>query len=254
MITTFSFLSVRHVCAFLLSMLPVVLHAQPTADLEPVKLVFNQNEAVQDVARDVLTTIYRRAGLALTTQALPPARANVVTLAGQTDGEVARIDAYFIKNPSLVKVEPSYHHLVITAFTRKDRQIVIRSREDLKQYRVGIVRGVVFATLATDGVAQREVTDSVEQLFRMLDAGRIDVAVDIGVNGRDLIQKLDLSSVNVAGELGRHGLYNVLTPANAALAPRIGTVIKAMNQSGELKRLISAAENRRLGVKSGASH
>jgi len=173
-----------------------------------------------------------------------------MVLNDQLDGEVARIGPYFEKNPSLFKVEPSYYYLVTTAFAKTDRNIVFNSIGDLKKYRVGIIRGVYHAAIATEGVPKLEVTDSVTQLFKMLESNRIDIAVDVGINGQDTINQLDLKGIKIVGAIAKRDFYNVLIQSKADLAPRISSVIKSMNASGELNKLIKSAEMKRLNARS----
>jgi polar amino acid transport system substrate-binding protein len=214
---------------------------------EVITLGLAQNEAVQDVAAKLLTEIYRRAGLTSRIEPLPPARITQMVLNDQLDGEVARIGPYFSKNPSLFKVEPSYYYLVTTAFAKTGRNIKINSTQDLKKYRVGIIRGVYHAALATEGVAELEVTDSVTQLFRMLELDRIDIAVDVGINGQDIISQLGLKNIRPIAAIARHDFFNVLIKSKSELAPKISAVIKSMKSSGELDKLIRSAEQKRLG-------
>jgi hypothetical protein len=49
---------------------------------------------------------------------------------------VARIPAYFVKNPTLVKVEPGYYYLTTGAFAKTDKHITITSKDDLKNTRL----------------------------------------------------------------------------------------------------------------------
>jgi polar amino acid transport system substrate-binding protein len=217
---------------------------------EELTLGLAQNEAVQDVAAELLSEIYKRAGLTPKIEPLPPARITQMVLNDQLDGEVARIGPYFEKNPSLFKVEPSYYYLVTTAFAKTDRNIVFNSIGDLKKYRVGIIRGVYHAAIATEGVPKLEVTDSVTQLFKMLESNRIDIAVDVEINGQDTINQLDLKGIKIVGAIAKRDFYNVLIQSKADLAPRISSVIKSMNASGELNKLIKSAEMKRLNARS----
>lgn len=232
---------------------PIVILAMALAcvhvQAQDAKLGVAQREAVQDVAAELLRTIYQRAGFSLTIEGLPLARLNDMVLKNTMDGEVARIGIYFERNPSLFKVEPSYYHLVTTAFAKIDRNLVISSTDDLKKYQVGIIRGAYHAAKATEGVANLVIVDDVSQLFKMLDAGRLDIVVDAGINGADMINQLGLtSSVKAVGELTRREFFSVLIPSKKDLAPKLSAVIKTMAASGELKKLTEKLENDRLNT------
>jgi polar amino acid transport system substrate-binding protein len=230
--------------------LVVILFALPVC-AQDVKLGVAQREAVQDVAAQLLTEIYKRAGLTLRIDPYPAARLTDMVLKNEVDGEVSRIGIYFERNPSLIRVEPSYYYLITTAFARADRNISIGSIDELKKYRVGIIRGVYHAAKATEGVPGVVVVDEVTQLFKMLETGRIDIAIDVSLNGVDVISKLNLGSmVKPVGDIARRELFHVLIADKKDLAPKISTVIKSMIASRELPALTRRIEQSRLGNES----
>lgn len=213
---------------------------------QEVHLARNENAIGQAVAAKLLTDIYKKAGLGINITPLPGARANAVALAGEKDGEVARIAPYFAKNPTLIKVEPGYYYLTTGAFAKSDKGITIASKDDLKKYKVGIVRGIAHAETATEGLAGLQVTGSYDQLYQMLEAGRIDVAIDEGINGPATLKGLGLKGITQVGEIARLELFNVLTPAKKDLAPKISAAIKALKDSGELAKLTKRYEEEAL--------
>ncbi|MEI6208752.1 MAG: transporter substrate-binding domain-containing protein [Desulfuromonadales bacterium] len=215
---------------------------------QTVILSLNQDEAVQDVAAELLTEIYKRAGLTAKIEPSPPARNTDKVLKNQIDGEVARVGPYFDKNPRLIKVEPAYYHLLTSAFAKNGRAIVVNSPKDLHKYRVGIIRGVAHAAVVTEGVPKLVVVNSVEQLFEMLELNRIDVAVDVHINGLDVIRRMNLKDVQLIADLAKRDFYNALIPSKADLAPGISKVIKEMITSGELSTMIKKAEKKRLNA------
>jgi polar amino acid transport system substrate-binding protein len=207
-----------------------------------VHLARNEKATEQAIAALLITDIYQRAGLNAKIQPLPGARANAMALVGEKDGEVARVQAYASKNTSLIKVEPAYYYLTTTAFAKGDKAITIRSKDDLKKYRVGIVRGIAHAEAATEGIATLQVLRDYDQMYRMLDADRIDVAIDTGVNGAHIVKRLGLKGIQPVGELARLDLFNILAPAKTALAPKIAAAIKSLKDSGELTKLAQRYE------------
>jgi len=214
----------------------VALLLAPVAFAENVNLGSNENSASQVVAAKLLTEIYKKAGLTLNVTPMPGARANAMALAGQKDGEVARVPAYFVKNTTLIKVEPAYYYLSSAAFAKSERGVTITSKDDLKKYKVGIVRGVAHAESATEGLAGLQVANSADQMYQMLDAGRIDVAIDEGINGPITLKRLGLKGIAQVGEIARLDLSHVLVPAKKDMAPKISAAIKALKDSGELAK------------------
>ena len=207
-----------------------------------LQLARNEKALEQLVAEQLLTDIYHRAGLALRVEPLPGARANAMVLSGDKDGEVARIKSYFEKNPTLLRVEPAYYYLTSTVFAKAGRGIGIKDTADLAKFRVGIVRGVAHAETATADLSKVDKVVSYEQLYRMLDADRIDLAIDTGINGRAIIQTLGLSHLEPVGDIARLELYHGLNASHKDLPATIGNVIQKMKKSGELDKLIRKTE------------
>lgn len=203
----------------------------------PIQLGQAQLEAVQDVSAKLLADIYKRANVDVKITPAPAARLTYQILHDEIDGEVARIGPYFEKNPTLVKVEPTYYYLVTTAFAKKDRKISITSAEDLKKYKVGIIEGVYHAAIATEGVPNLSKVIKVEQLFEMLNIGRLDVVVDVGINGKFLTKKMKYNDIVSVGEIAKRDFYNALIPAKKDIAPKISKAITEMKSSGELEKL-----------------
>jgi ABC-type amino acid transport substrate-binding protein len=220
----------------------------PPVYAQDAKLGVAQNEAVQDVAADLLKEIYKRAGLTVSIEPYPIVRLADMVQKNEIDGEVSRIGLYFESNPNLIKVEPAYYHLVTAAFAKADKKISVSAPEGLKNHRVGIIRGVYHAAKATEGFPNVVVVDNVTQLFKMLSSDRIDVAVDVSLNGSDVINQLNLKNVQLIGNLAQRELYHVLIPSKKHLAPKISRAIMAMKASGELDSLAKKFEVRRLGA------
>jgi hypothetical protein len=223
----------------------LVVAVGPVATAQEVNLVRNRDALVQEVAAKLLTDIYKKAGLTAQIVPFPGERATMLTLAGEKDGEVARVASYFIKNPTLVKVEPSYYHLTTAAFAKAEKGITIATKDDLKRYKVGIVQGVAHAEAATAGLVGVQTINTYRQLYLMLDAGRIDVAIDGGVNNIPSSMKggeAGLQGVVQVGELARSELFHVLTPAKKDVAPKISAAIKALKNSGELAKMTKRYE------------
>lgn len=218
---------------------------------QEVNLARNEKATEQAIASLLIADIYKRAGLTARIQPLPGARANAMALAGEKDGEVARIQGYATRNATLIKVEPAYYYLTTTAFAKADKGISITSKEDLKKYKVGIVRGIAHAEAATEGISGLQVVGDYDQMYQMLDAGRIDVAIDAGVNGPYFLKKLGFSGIKAVGDLARLDLFHILSAGKKDLSPKIGTAIKMLKDSGELAKLAQRYEEE--FIKSGAA-
>jgi polar amino acid transport system substrate-binding protein len=208
--------------------------------IDSLHLASNERLVEQVIAAKLLLVIYERSNLAATITPLPPARANLSTLKGMSDGEVARIEAYASKNPSLLKVSPAYYYLSTVAFSKAP--INIRSKDDLKKYKIGAIRGVAHSDAITEGLSNIEYANDARSLFLMLQAGRFDIAIDTGANGQYLIKELNLEEVHAVGELARLELFHILAPSKKHLAARLSETITTLKRSGELETLIKRYE------------
>ena len=243
-------LSVRALRQLLAVSLVGVMWFVGVAGAQDLKLAENENALEQAVAEKLLRTIYQKAGLKFVAEPLPAARANALTLDGKMDGEVARITTYAAKNPPLIRVDPPYHYLTTTVFAKVERKLSLRDKASLRDYRVGAVRGVAHAEAAVAGLKDATLVGSYEQLYRMLESGRIDLAIDTGVNGRKMIQSMKLAGIGEAGELARFKLHHILHPRHEKLVPRIAEVINQLTNSGELARLAERYEAELMGSSS----
>lgn len=225
----------------LICVLALLVGSSTLADTT-LQLARNEKLAEQAVAENLLKDVYKRAGLSVVVNARPPARANGEAIVGKMDGEVARIYSYGLKNPSMVRVEPSYYYLTTAVFAKSADNLTIKTKDDLKSHRVGIIRGVQHSLDATAGVYNVQLVDNAQQLFQMLNAGRFDVALDTGINGRYMLKKLKLQGIAEIGVLAKLDLYHYLHEKNKDQAPAISAVIKKLSDSGELAKMVNIAE------------
>ena len=209
------------------------------AHAEEITLGRNQGLADQWVAAKLITDIGNKAGITVKVKPLPAARANEMNLAGEIDGEIARIDAYAAKNPTLVQSKPLYYYLVSTAFGKSDKTVA--SIADLKKYKVGIIRGVAHAMTVTAGLKVTEVNGP-EQLFTMLDEGKIDIAVSSQIDGNYRVKKMKLGDIKALATLAKFDQGAIFHPAKKQYAEKLAKATVAMKQSGELDKLTTQYE------------
>jgi polar amino acid transport system substrate-binding protein len=233
--------------------LPLALIAAAAlAHAGPLNLARNEKATEQAIAANIISDLYKRAGVEVNVQPLPAARANAVAKAGEKDGEVGRIQAYADRNPELTKVEPAYYYITTTAFAKSDKGIKVATRDDLKKFKVGIIRGVAHTTAATEGHPALSTVNDADQLYQMLDSGRIDIALDAGVNGPYTVKKLGLKDIVAVGDLARLDLFTILHSGKKDVGAKVAATIKTLKDSGELDKLVKRHEADFL--KSGASN
>ena len=133
----------------------------------------------------------------------------------------------------LIQVRPAINYLEASAFTA-GLVFPVDGWNSLRPYRIGFVRGMKLADVNTEGM-NRAVASNYKALFKMLDHGRVEVAVLLRVNG--LFQQIKLGFANVHELKPPHmriNLFHYLHRKHQDLVPRLSTVIREMEQKGEL--------------------
>ena len=190
---------------------------------------------------NVLNEVYKRAGIPVEFVDMPTERSLFQSSQGLIDGELVRIYTVGEKYPTLIRVPTPFTYFESRAYARSpdtQKGIDRYGWSALKNLRVGVVRGLKYAEIDLDGINDVVRIDRTEQLYRMLERGRIDVALSTDVSGFFLIRKLKLKSVYLLEpSLRRHDLYHYLHEKHKQYVPLLDRTIRAMKASGELPRL-----------------
>ncbi|WP_457419657.1 substrate-binding periplasmic protein [Roseateles sp. P5_E7] len=218
------------------------LAASPALALQTFVVTAVNKTGSSAVAARLLTEIYRRAGLGLQIDVLPPQRASLMTLSDKADGELVRIASYGQTYPQLLRVDPPYYRVSVRAYSMPARAASVQSRDDLRHYSVGAIRGMVYAQDLTENHPALTLTQSPPQLFRMLTAGRLDVAICTTLSAQSAMADLGIKELDVSPDLARFDLYHYLHVRHKDVAPRIADVIRRMRDSGDLEQLTAAYE------------
>ncbi len=194
------------------------------------------------VAARLLTDIYRRAGIGLNITVLPAARASLVALSDQADGELMRIASYGQTYPQLLRVDPPFYRVSVRAYSVPARNASVRSREDLRHYSIGSLRGMPYVQDLTESHPALTLTQSPLQLFRMLLAGRVDLAVCTTLAARHALLSLGAPEVDASPELASFDLHHYLHVRRRDVAQRITDALRRMRDGGELAQLTAGYE------------
>ena len=111
------------------------------------------------------------------------------------------------------------------------------SRDDLRQYSLGSIRGMAYVQELTESHPALTPTQNPLQLFRMLAAGRLDLALCTTLAAQSAMVVLGLRDLDASPDLARFELHHYLHMRRKDLAPRIADVIRRMRDSGELEQL-----------------
>lgn len=194
----------------------------------------------QAVGEPILREAYAKLGVSLKIHMVPAKRALAASSGGATDGEVNRIAKVGKLFPTLLQVGGPVLPLKGTAFVIGGSQN-IKTWEDLRPYRIGVVRGVSFSDKPTQGM-DRILAKDPAHLFKLLVHSRIDIAITTGLNGRYMIGKYfpDQGIRALEPPLITIDTYHYLHEKNRALIPRVAKVLAEMKERGRIDEIINA--------------
>lgn len=216
----------------------ILLFAIPHITIASEKLVFTgiKGAVNSDIGMDVLTKAYSQLGIKILYRPLPGERALRVANSGKVDGEVFRIANVQKRYKNLIQVPTQINILPAIAYT-KGKKININGWHSLKSYRIGIQVGIKFAERGTKGMNPTRV-DTNEQLFKMLDSGRIDLAIAAQSNGLKTLKKLNTKQISgLTPAIEEYPLYHYLHKKNAHLINKLNAVLIKMTRQGEIKAI-----------------
>jgi ABC-type amino acid transport substrate-binding protein len=192
----------------------------------------------QYVGGEILRAIYSRLNIAVEFEDVPGKRALALSSAGELDGEVQRIADLARDYPTLLQISPPINYIEPSVFTTELR-FDVQGWNSIKDYSIGIVRGVGSSETGTRGMSHVTAAASLESMIRMLDAGRFDLMVTDLFSGRVAVKKLNLQSRihSLSPPLEKIYIYHYLHERHRDLAKRVAGVIRDMEASGELARL-----------------
>jgi polar amino acid transport system substrate-binding protein len=192
----------------------------------------------QYVGGELLRAVYARLNITVEFEDVPGKRALALSSAGELDGEIQRIANLSRDYPTLLQISPPINYIEPSVFTTALR-FDVHGWDSIKDYSIGIVRGVGSSEAGTRGMSHVTATTSLENMIEMLDAGRFDVMVTDLFSGLVAVKKLKLQSRihPLSPSIERIYIYHYLHARHRELAVKVGRVIEEMDASGELARL-----------------
>jgi len=184
----------------------------------------------------IASEAFRRVGAELRLVKLPPERGLINANAGIEDGDLTRIAGLEKQYPNLVRVPEKLVDWEFMAFSKNTS--IASTWSVLRQHAIGHIKGwkIYEQNLATAG--QVTTADDAEQLFRLLDLDRIEVALYERSLGTALVQQQGLKGVRLlAPPLATREMFIYLHRRHAALAPPLAEALRAMKRDGFYQRV-----------------
>jgi len=179
---------------------------------------------------------FRRLGHTATVNSLPAARAIRLVSDGGVDGDMQRIRGLDKTIPNLVMVPEPINVYEFSGFTF-DKMLKSIDLTDLKNLKVGYLRGWKFYEMNISKEASSEIVDSPVQLFKMLEYKRIDVALFSRWSGLYWARSLAVDVNLIEPAFKKVDMYIYLNKKNANLAPQLAKVMKSMKLDGTYDKI-----------------
>jgi polar amino acid transport system substrate-binding protein len=179
---------------------------------------------------------FRRAGVELKLVKLPAERALRNANAGIGDGDLVRIAGLEAQYPNLVRVPEK---LIDWSFTAFSKEASIPARwEVIRQQQVGHIKGWKIYEQQLAGAPHVISVDDAAQLFRLLELGRIEVALHERWLGDALVRQQGIMGVHaLEPPLATREMFIYLHKRHAALVPRLAAALRAIKAEGLYDRL-----------------
>ncbi|MHB8624423.1 MAG: substrate-binding periplasmic protein [Sulfuricaulis sp.] len=213
-----------------------------SADKQPVLTLNDVNEPPLTTPEhtgflDVIATeTFRRVGLKLRLVKLPAERALLLANDRLEDGELTRIAGLEKRYPNLVRVPEKLIDWDFVAFS-KDTSIP-GNFEAISHYSVGFIKGWKIYEQNMAGAERVTTVDDPEQLLRLLNLDRIDVALYVRWMGLALIQKQQLQGIHMlTPPLAKRAMYIYLNKRYATLVPKLADALRELKREGFYQRV-----------------
>ncbi len=189
-----------------------------------------------EAAVAVIGEAYKNIGYEIDIKWYPGSTALEKSSSGEVDAELQRIDGISQKYPDLIQIPIPINFLQASVFVT-DVTFTLDGWYSLKPYRIGIVKGVLFAEQGTQGMDVRA-AGSYSELLEMLEKKIVDVAVMPRVNGLAAIKQQKIEGIReLNGVLEILFLYHYVHKKNSILIPKLQKVLKEMLLNGTTRRL-----------------
>lgn len=168
------------------------------------------------------------------------AKCFVLSNSGQVDGEIWRICGVDAEYKNLIRVPVSLWSHPELAFVKKD--IELNGWESLAPYRVAFRAGTKVVENNIKGIVDNQVPlDTIDEAFRQLAIGEVDVVVSDNIVGTELLksEKYRESGIRVVERpLDRALLFTYLHKKHSQFVPRLARAIAKAKRDGTYERIV----------------
>jgi polar amino acid transport system substrate-binding protein len=184
----------------------------------------------------VLLEVFRRIGYTLHMVRLPPERGLLSANQGIVDGDVNRIAGLDSLYLNLLPVPEKIRNSEFCALSKSAG--LVNRVDELNNWVVGHIKGWKIYDKMMAGSDKVITANSPQQLFRLLDMGRIDVALYSCAEGLDMARQLGVKGIKILKPaFKQRALFLYLNKRHAALLPKISKALIEIKREGLYARL-----------------
>lgn len=226
---------------FLLLAIFFGLSVAARADRPTVTVSTNNTPHDRQALHDLSKEAFRRIGMDFKLVSLPSERSLHSANLGEVDGEGLRIAGLSGQYPNLVQVPERYIGISFVAFAKDATIKLDQGWESLKPHRVAFINGWKMFEANASGARSVSKVDKPEQLFLMLDSGRIDLALYTRADGLALVRNMGLGAIApIAPALKDVDMYLYLNKKHEALVPKLAQALREMKADGSYNRILAS--------------
>lgn len=207
---------------------------------EPALVISTNNTPLDRKALELLSReALHRAGLQFKLVSNPSERSLFMANQGEVDGEGLRVAGLSTQYPNLIQVPERLVGISFVAFSKDAMINLDQNWESLKPYRVAFITGWKMFEANASGAKNITKVDKPEQMFKMLDSGRVDLALYTRADGISILRSLGLSSIApISPPLKDVDMYLYLNKKHEALVPRIAKALREMKGDGTYNKIM----------------
>lgn len=208
------------------------------ADNQTLRITSGFDYPETNLIHSVLKEGFKRAKIGLEYHTLPNQRSLINANRGIYDGEAARIWEINELYPNLVRIPVSIHAIDLVVLSRK--KIFITKASDLKNYHVGVIRGMKIAEKMAKDAKPLSITTATNHitLVKMLSNDRLDLILTnkIGLL-TDLSKSIEKGFYLVEKPILSRPLYMHLHKKHKNLIPKLEKAFESMIEDGTYQKI-----------------
>ena len=216
--------------------LALLLFGSAMADEGGIVIAMVEDSADATAGQAVLKEAYGRLGISAEFRSYSAAAALAASNGGDVGAELQRIDGIGQVFENLVQVPIPVNIIQGVAFSKKYR-FPVTGWHSLRPYKIGIVKGIVFAEQQTRGM-ERLVFNGYSELIQAITDDLVDVGVMPRIEGLEVVRSMQNETIlEMEGILETLFLYHYVHVSRSELVDQLTPVLKKMLLSGETRKM-----------------